>query len=183
MNGKNHVFGKIQNPAIADQGFTLLEVLVGILMATTFTLVAMQALVSAIALKVQARRVSEAANWIRESYEEIKYDAANYGHPLFPAACEETSSDPGGSSYAAYFSNHIGRGTTELIKPLPEDGGRRYILRRTVDMYDEDYGYAKAPYNMVKVFFEVIPLEGDQTTALAYMEGEVLPEQVLRCGS
>lgn len=60
-----------------EQGFTLIEVLVAILLTTLFVAVAMQAIVSAAVFKVRAQEFSEATNWIREDLETVKSNAAS----------------------------------------------------------------------------------------------------------
>ncbi|HEY9781686.1 MAG TPA: prepilin-type N-terminal cleavage/methylation domain-containing protein [Leptolyngbyaceae cyanobacterium] len=55
-----------------QQGFTLVEVLVAILITTIFISVAMQAIVIAAVFKVRARQYSEATNWIQEDLESVR---------------------------------------------------------------------------------------------------------------
>ncbi len=61
-----------------EQGFTLVEVLVAILISTVFIAVAMQAIAIAAIFKVKAQEYSEATTWIQEDLENIKYQASNY---------------------------------------------------------------------------------------------------------
>lgn len=61
-----------------EQGFTLVEVLVAILIATIFVTVAMQMMVIAAMFKVRAQEDAEATNWIQEDLENVRYQAANY---------------------------------------------------------------------------------------------------------
>lgn len=60
-----------------EQGFTLVEVLVAILITTIFVAVSMQAMVLATVFKVRAQESAEATTWIQEGLEEVKYTAAN----------------------------------------------------------------------------------------------------------
>lgn len=60
-----------------EQGFTLVEVLVAILITTLFVTVAMQSIVIAAIFKARAQEFSEATTWIQEDLENIKYQAAN----------------------------------------------------------------------------------------------------------
>lgn len=55
-----------------QQGFTLAEVLASILITGAFTVAAFQALVVAAAFQADAKKFSEASNWIQEDLENIK---------------------------------------------------------------------------------------------------------------
>lgn len=61
----------------AEQGFSLIEVLIAILITTLFVSVAMQAMVIAAVFKAKAQEYAEATTWIQEDLEEnVKYKAA-----------------------------------------------------------------------------------------------------------
>lgn len=60
-----------------NQGFTLVEVLVAILITTLFISVAMQVMVFAAIFKVRAQEYTEATNWIQSDLENVKYQANN----------------------------------------------------------------------------------------------------------
>lgn len=59
-----------------EQGFTLVEVLVAILIVTTFTLVALQAVVIAAVFKTRAKQIAEATTWIQQDLDNVKNQAA-----------------------------------------------------------------------------------------------------------
>lgn len=65
----------------AEQGFTLFEVLIAILVITLFISVAMQAMVFAAVFKVKAQEYAEATTWIQEDLENVKYQADNLQFP------------------------------------------------------------------------------------------------------
>lgn len=58
-----------------NQGFTLVEVLVAILITTVFVAVAMQAIAIAAVFKARAKQYTEATNWIQEDLENVKSQA------------------------------------------------------------------------------------------------------------
>jgi prepilin-type N-terminal cleavage/methylation domain-containing protein len=58
-----------------EQGFTLVEVLVAILIATIFITVTMQMMVIATVFKVKAQENTEATNWIQGDLENVRYQA------------------------------------------------------------------------------------------------------------
>lgn len=68
-----------------EQGFTLVEVLVAILITTLFVSVAMQSMVIAAIFKARAQEFSEATTWIQEDLENIKYQAANFQYTSLSA--------------------------------------------------------------------------------------------------
>ncbi len=61
---------------IDQKGFTLVEVMVGILITVTFVGAAMQALVVASLFKVRAQEYSEATTWIQEDLESVRFEAS-----------------------------------------------------------------------------------------------------------
>lgn len=73
-----------------EQGFTLVEVLVSILITLLFVGVAMQAMVIAAVFKVRAQEFTEATTWIQEDMENIKYSAAELQYTLLT---DETDGD------------------------------------------------------------------------------------------
>ncbi len=58
-----------------EQGFTLVEVLVAILITTIFVSIAMQSMVIAAVFKARARQFSEATTWIQEDLENVRFQA------------------------------------------------------------------------------------------------------------
>jgi len=61
-----------------EQGFTLVEVIVAILIATVFVSITMQAMVMAVILKARAKEYSEAINWVQQDLEQAKHRASRY---------------------------------------------------------------------------------------------------------
>ncbi|PSB46127.1 hypothetical protein C7B80_14565 [Cyanosarcina cf. burmensis CCALA 770] len=66
---------------LAEQGFSLFEVLIAILVTTIFISIAMQAMVFAAVFKVKAQEYAEATTWIQEDLENVKYQADNLQFP------------------------------------------------------------------------------------------------------
>ena len=58
-----------------EQGFTLVEVLIAILITTIFVTIAMQAMVIAAVFKARAKQFSEATTWIQQDIENVKFQA------------------------------------------------------------------------------------------------------------
>ena len=69
-----------------EQGFTLIEVLVAILLITVFVATAMQAVVIAALFKARARQFAEATTWIQQDVESVKQRADILGVTTLTAA-------------------------------------------------------------------------------------------------
>lgn len=81
-----------------DQGFTLVEVLVAILITTVFVAVAMQAVVIAAVFKARAKQFSEATNWIQEDVESVRQQATIVGYTTLSAPPTTSATTPPTSS-------------------------------------------------------------------------------------
>lgn len=100
-----------------EQGFTLVEVLVAILITTIFVAVSMQAMVLATVFKVRAQESAEATTWIQEDLEDVKYKAAKLQFPqttLTADAAKDASSITvtSASNFAVNDTLKIGLDTT-----------------------------------------------------------------------
>lgn len=157
-----------------ESGFTLLEVLVGILLITAFTLIGLQAIVISTILRVKALQISEANNLIREDFEEVKYQATNYYPVNRDALCAATTATTG---FAYSFQQFVG-GTTTKTKSSASLN-RNYVLTRTTQVMDASLG-GTAPFNTLKVIYKVA-LEESPTSVLAYTQAEVIPESAFNC--
>ncbi|MBW4577864.1 MAG: prepilin-type N-terminal cleavage/methylation domain-containing protein [Aphanothece sp. CMT-3BRIN-NPC111] len=78
-------------PPQREQGFTLVEVLVAILIVTTFVTVTMQALVIAAIFKVRGQEYAAATSWIQDSLEPVKLQAAKLRLAKLTAAMATTN--------------------------------------------------------------------------------------------
>lgn len=80
---------KLKSPQ-QEQGFTLIEVLVAILITSVFIGVAMQAMVMAAVFKVRARQFAEATTWIQEDLENVRREANNLQYTTLRVATSST---------------------------------------------------------------------------------------------
>jgi prepilin-type N-terminal cleavage/methylation domain-containing protein len=161
-----------------EQGFTLIEVLVGILITTIFVLVSMQTLVLAAWYRIRAQEVSDALLLIQEDLENIKYEAATYSAPSGSDFC-------GGTQTTGY-------GDALRDKIYMADGGSAedttsttYSLTKTAPSSENDYTINKtlsitplAPYAMLQVSYSV-PLNAGGSPYEFY--AEVIPDEVFDC--
>jgi len=164
-----------------DEGFTLFEVLVSILIVAIFLAVAMQALLIAVVFKVRAEQRNEAVNWIQKDLEFVKNQAKEYEINTFPHSvrCNATTSADG---FAAGLLHNI-LGTPMLPPPAPPPtttsisrtlGGKDFTLTR-ISIYDTPT-YA---YKLLKLSYNVTPADGG--SAIASLSTEVIPDASLKC--
>lgn len=97
-----------------EQGFTLVEVLVAILISTVFVAVAMQAIVIAAVLRVRAQEFAEATTWIQEDLETVKTTAASLQYTSL------TTATPAGISITV--SSVYGFNVGDVLKVGTESG-------------------------------------------------------------
>lgn len=78
---------------LVEEGFTLTEVLVAILLTTLFVATAMHSVVISAVFKAHAREFAEATNWIQEDLEDVKSKADSFEYTsLTIAAISESHS-------------------------------------------------------------------------------------------
>ena len=74
-----------------EQGFTLAEVLIAIIITTLFVGVTMQGMVIAVLFRVKAQEYTEATSWIQEDLEDVKYKADNFQFPQTRLTADATA--------------------------------------------------------------------------------------------
>lgn len=146
----NKIYAK---KAQSNQGFTLLEVLVAMLIATFFVIGSMQALVLATALRVKAQESQRANQLIQEDIEVIRFQAEEFAQNN--SLCSATTYTGG---YAESLWTTVS-GNATPTKRLLGDNGKNYGLSRTPDT-------ANSTAKVLKINFSVSPLDslGDPET-------------------
>ncbi len=95
-NRSNPNYWLIHPSTASESGFTLSEVLVAIILTTTFVAVAMQGMVVAMLLKSKALHVAEANRWIQADLEQIRAQIAiNLPIGTHRPRCHPASADLG----------------------------------------------------------------------------------------
>lgn len=115
-----------------SQGFTLLDVIVAIVVLTSFTSVAMTAMTSAILLKVRARITSEATNWIQHDLETVRNSAAQFSYSLASAAASGQPSITLASNPGLTAGEQISVGTDATIYTIQSVSGT--LIRLTTNL-------------------------------------------------
>jgi hypothetical protein len=179
----------------APKGFSLVEVMAGILLTLTFTGVAMQALVTSTFLKVRAQEEGESATWIQENIEFIRHvaDKLEYVDNLYRVdvrgrclAAVETA------GYADLLRDQLNKiefkGSDIANNASPENqkefrvasskGSRPYIIERSTQVKTTNIYNRADYYNVLEVTYRVLD---DQRNEISNSYVEIVPEVSLRC--
>jgi type II secretory pathway pseudopilin PulG len=169
----------------ATQGFTMIEVLVGILITLAFTATAMQAMVAATSIKVRADEKSESSEWIKQDFEgvvrpaanNLNYDSSAETYPISSAAtahrdrCVATTSATG---YASLLKTSLDAMT--IPEKRSATGNRQYTLTRTT------VASSVSPFNVLQVTYRVFRgTDTTTTTPISTLYTEVVPGASLAC--
>lgn len=155
-----------------DTGFTLVEVLVGLLVITGFISTAMQALVTATVFKVKGQELSEATTWIQEDIERVRFEATRLGlgeaNVNLPA-CQALDNTSG---YAALLRDRINQNAPVDTDKQSTIGNRPYTLTRTPTLSSD------APFNVLSLEYEVVSADD---IPIAIVQTKVVPDKSLEC--
>ncbi|MGF1602717.1 MAG: type II secretion system protein [Thermosynechococcaceae cyanobacterium] len=188
-------------------GFTLIEVLVGMLLVLIFAAVSMQAFLAATAIKIRAQELSEADTWIKADLEDLRKTAKNLdlaGTEYTPSltTCLGDFLKNGGSAnrfegYGYKLLDQISaslRNPTTGIVPLnadvaPVDGTNdsvKITTVRTSEVGNRPYNLDRtltpvnaSPYNRLAVTYRVTAQSDGDTVATLYTE--ILPDASFVC--
>jgi prepilin-type N-terminal cleavage/methylation domain-containing protein len=168
-----HSLTRFDGKTEANKGFSLVEVMVGILILLGFVGAAMQTLVASAAIKVKAQERSEATVWIQQDIELIRYQASQLA--ANPALCSATRT----TGYADALRDTIvgastATSTTTAISKTSSLGARSYTVNRTITLKDA------SPYVVMTVSYNV-PSPTNAAQSLSQMYTEVIPDKAFQC--
>jgi prepilin-type N-terminal cleavage/methylation domain-containing protein len=157
-------------------GFTLVEVIVAIMVASIFIAITMQTIMAAAFFRSRAEQFDEAVNWIQEDLESVIKRSGQYESETFPRAYSSRcdAANAAGGLPAGFIDDVAGLGGAVVTVGTKSFGGKSFELKRTAD-----YATSPDPKLLLKVFYEVIPVGGG--AAIATTTTEVLPYAVLKC--
>lgn len=166
---------KLKTPQ-REQGFTLVEVLIAILITTLFVAVSMQAMVFAAVFKARAQQTAEATTWIQEDLEKVRFEASQYKDTT---ECAATSADNG---YADGLRDNVTgsdqSGTNTFTFPNKTfRTSKLFRMRRITTPLNT------SPYNLLQINYEVSPIISSTTVGspIAKFYTEVIPDAALQC--
>lgn len=157
---------KIVKKPQSEAGFTLLEVLVAMLIATFFVVGSMQALVLSTALRVKAQEKQRANQLIQEDVEQILFTAKELGRN--DSLCSASAYSGG---YAESLWTSLPSIPTD--KQLLDGKGKTYRLSRTRN--------GNSTAKVLKIDFEVKEFNGTNVVgdAIATDYIEVIPNEAI----
>ncbi len=166
-------------------GFTLSEVLVAILLATTFTSVALQGMVVAMLLKSKALQLAEANQWVQTDLETIR---ASITVSRFPFAEHQSKCDPEsieGGFAAAIGDNLAGSKMTSSVDrhltPLTATSrtGKAFRIVRILSIPNIP---ENSRFKILGIEYLVVPMSGANLEAPIFQSyTEVMPNAALQC--
>lgn len=158
-----------------NNGFTLIEVLVAMIVAAVFVSMTMQAIVTAAVFRVVATQYDEAVSWIQEDLESVVNKAAQYEVSTQPysSRCLATVSSDG---FAAGFLNDDGEGLGGVSTSIGPRalGGKYYTLTRVAS-----YTSSSDPFRLLNVTYQVTAK--GENESIATVNTEVIPHAVFKC--
>ena len=154
-----------------EEGFTLLETLVAMLVATTFVAATMQAMVIAAYSRIRAQETSEATALIQEDLENLKYEASELPYTGNESKCNASSKTEGFAD-ALRDEYYSGDETRDSFTKSGSNSGKEYIITRKLIP-------SKEQPNVLQVIYSVMPSSDDETVAEMYTE--VIPDAAFSC--
>ena len=167
-----------------ETGFTLSEVLVAILLTTTFMAVALQGMVVAMLLKSKALQVSEANRWVQADLEQVRSQITLSQVPLdiHRQRCHPATADGG---FADLIRDNLAGGNTTgtadyALATLNETSqiGKTFQITRTVSI-------PSIPENtqakILGIQYTVTPSGTDRRQPILHFYTEVMPDAALQC--
>lgn len=168
-----------------ESGFTLSEVLVAILLTTTFVAVALQGMVVAMLLKSKALQIGEANRWVQADLEQVRSQITLNQLPLnlHRLRCHPATADVG---FADLIRDNLAGGNTTgtadyALATLIQTSqtGKTFQITRTVTI-------PAIPENtqakILGIQYTVIPGNGAQLgQPILHFYTEVMPDAALKC--
>ncbi len=157
-----------------QQGFTIIEVLVSMLIIVMFIGIALHLIVVASIFKARAEQYDRAVVWIQEDLERAIATAQEYEQNATPysAKCNATVASSGLA--AGLLNDPTGIGGTPKNFGTRIFAGNRFTMTRTAD-----YANSFDPFKILKVNYTVAPAKGG--AAIATISTEVIANATFKC--
>lgn len=168
-----------------EGGFTLSEVLVAILITTTFVAVAMQGMVVAMLLKSKALQTSEANRWVHADVEQIRSQITPTQLPwstnqvrCYPADAE--------AGFADLIRDNLARGNVTgtanyslAATNQTSQTGKTFQIARTLSIPSTP---ENAEFKILGIQYTVTPTSGGNLEQpILHFYTEVMPDAALQC--
>jgi prepilin-type N-terminal cleavage/methylation domain-containing protein len=159
-------------------GFTLVEVLVSILMATVLVALSLQGLLTATLIQSQALRQSEAFNWIQSDLAQSRWQASRGQLAFDKNRCQASTADQG---FADAVRDRLAQtdvtGTDPYQVPIQikrNVNGQEFELSRTLSI-------ANRPFHILGIQYQVRPHAAGALPVVSFYS-EVMADAVFQCG-
>jgi Tfp pilus assembly protein PilV len=159
------------------EGFTLIEVLVSILVATAFVGLSLQGILTATLLQAKALRRTEALNWIQGDLAELRWQARISQLAFDRARCKAPTADRG---FADALRDQIAQtdvtGTAPYNVPVQikrNASGQEFELLRTLSI-------ASSPYHILSIQYQVRPRQSGAVPVASFYS-EVMADAAFQC--
>lgn len=177
--------GNSNTPQTAEGGFTLSEVIVAILLVTTFVAVALQGMVVAMLLKSRSLQLAEANRWIQADLEQMRSQLTLTQIPLslHQSRCHPATIDSG---FADLVRDNLAGGniTGGVDYQLPpqlatSQTGKTFQIARTLRIpLSPENSKAK----LLGIQYTVTPTNGaDLERSILHFYTEVIPDAAFQC--
>ena len=154
-----------------DQGFSLVEVMISMMVTSIFVAVTMQTILVAAIFRNRGSQYDQAVTWIQEDFEQVVNQATQFEVMAVPESVRCNAVDPEDGLAAGFLAEIDGLSLTDGSRTL---GGEVFTLNRT-----GDYENSVDPYKLLQLSYTVTPQGGGE--AIASLSTEVLLTAALKC--
>lgn len=163
-----------QSKNVLQQGFTIIEVLVSMLIIVMFIGIALHLMIVASVFKARAEQYDRAVVWIQEDLEQAIAIAQEYEQNIYPYSpkCNATVASAGLA--AGLLNDPTGIGGTPKNFGTRTFAGNSFTMTRTAD-----YANSFDPFKILKLNYTVTPVKGG--AAIATISTEVIANATFKC--
>ncbi len=160
-----------------EQGFSLVEVLVSMLIAAIFVSITMQAILAAAVFRARGDEYDTAVSWIQEDHEKVIQQAIQYESAVVPYSSQCGATNAANGVAAGFLADAVhGLGGQSVTMGPRKMGGKTYILSR-----EGDFANSSDPFRLLQLTYTVLPQGGGPP--IATVSTEVIPQAVFNCPS
>ena len=164
----------LRSKKFRQQGFTLIEVLVSMLIIVIFIAIALNLIVIAAIFKARAEQYDRAVVWIQEDLEQTISIAKQYEQDANPYSLKCNATVASSGLAAGLLNDPTGIGGTPKNFGTKSFGGTTFAMTRTAD-----YTNSFDPFKLLKLNYTVAPVSGG--AAIATISTEVIANAVFTC--
>lgn len=157
-----------------QQGFTIIEVLVSMLIIVIFIAIALNLIVIAAIFKARAEQYDRAVVWIQEDLEQAIFIAQEYEQNATPYSPKCNATVASNGLAAGLLNDATGIGGTPKNFGTRSSGGTTFTMTRTAD-----YANSFDPFKLLTLKYTVAPANGG--AAIATISTEVIANAVFKC--